>query len=96
MFDTKSRYYSLADAYTLPSDQEGVVLYKRRRFIPRSLPPNNTMLRVNTGDRLDLIASRTLGDPLLFWRIADANEDMNPFTLTRPSGKSLRIPQYVK
>jgi nucleoid-associated protein YgaU len=45
---------------------------------------------VKQSDRLDLIAARTLGDPLLFWRIADANDAMNPFDLL--TRRALRIP----
>jgi nucleoid-associated protein YgaU len=42
-------------------------------------------------DRLDLIAARTLGDPLLFWRIADANLALDPFDLVEP-GRALTVP----
>ena len=44
------------------------------------------------GERLDLVAYRTLGDPLQFWRIADANDAVNPFDLDEPSGQILRVP----
>ncbi len=43
------------------------------------------------GDRLDTIAARTLGDPLLFWRLADASGAMNPDDLERP-GTLLVVP----
>lgn len=67
---------------------------------PPSLPP--PLIReemqllvevtVTQGDRLDLIASRTLGNPEHFWRICDANNAMNPFDLTAEIGRTLRIP----
>ena len=36
------------------------------------------------GDRLDLLAARLLGDAELWWRIADANPELDPEELTRP------------
>ena len=49
---------------------------------------------VSQGDRLDLIAARTLGTPELFWMLCDANTAMNPFDLTgdRAIGLKLRVP----
>jgi nucleoid-associated protein YgaU len=49
---------------------------------------------VTEGDRLDLIAFRTLGDPEIFWRICDANDAMNPFDLVADGeiGRKLRVP----
>jgi hypothetical protein len=46
---------------------------------------------VAQSDRLDLITYRTLGDPEAFWRVADANNAMNPTELEQP-GVTLRIP----
>jgi hypothetical protein len=47
---------------------------------------------VAQSDRLDLIASRTLGDSEQFWRVADANNAMHPLDLTEVVGRVLRIP----
>ena len=47
---------------------------------------------VTQGDRLDLIAYNTLGDPEQFWRICDANNAMNPVELTAEAGKTVRVP----
>jgi hypothetical protein len=46
---------------------------------------------VTEGDRLDMITFRTLGDPLHFWRVCDANNAMNPVELTAEPGRKLRI-----
>lgn len=65
--------------------------YKRRRFLPHG--ENMPLLAEITpiqGDRLDLIAFRTLGDPELFWRICDANNAMNPEDLIEP-GRIIRV-----
>jgi hypothetical protein len=46
------------------------------------------------GDRLDIIASKFLGDPSLWWVIMDYNDDVHsPFELV--PGQELRIPVHV-
>ena len=92
MFDFTSRYY-LIETATHAAPGGRIFPYKRRRF----LPPGEALARlaeavVTQGDRLDLITARTLGDPEQFWRIADANEAMNPFGLTEEVGRRLRVP----
>lgn len=92
MFDFTSRYYTIENAtFTTPDGR--TVAYKRRRF----LPSGNTLpllaeVTVMQDERLDLVAFRALGDPLQFWRIADANDAMDPFDLVEPSGQRLRVP----
>jgi hypothetical protein len=92
MFDTTSRYFSIT-TFTLTRPDGQIVAFKGRRFLPqgKSLP-----LLVETpvvqGDRLDLITTRTLGDPEQYWRICDANDCMNPEDLTSESGHTLRVP----
>lgn len=92
MFEPTSRYYALETAsFTMPDGR--VVTYKRRRFLPRS--DDHQILAevaVQPGERLDLIAARTLGDPEAFWRIADANDAVDPTELTDEPGRLLRIP----
>ena len=92
MFDQSSRYYNLETA-TRTTIDGSTVAYKRRRFLPRGEGmPLLTEATVAQGDRLDLITARTLGDPLHFWRICDANNSMNPRDLTENPGGTLRIP----
>jgi hypothetical protein len=38
---------------------------------------------VTEGDRLDNITAHYLGDPEQFWRVADANNAMNPTDLVK-------------
>ncbi|VVB52072.1 Uncharacterised protein [uncultured archaeon] len=92
MFEHTSRYYTLETAtFTTPDDR--IVVYKRRRFLPRGADmPLLVEVPVTQGDRLDLITARTLGDPEQFWRICDANNTMNPVDLTAEPGKVLRVP----
>jgi hypothetical protein len=92
MFDYTSRYQDIETAtLTLPDGR--VAVYKRRRFLPRGATrPLLVEVTVTEGDRLDLITARTLGDPEHFWRVADANDAMNPFDLTAEAGRVLRVP----
>jgi len=92
MFEPTSRYYALETAtYATPDGR--VVAYKRRRFLPRREEmPLLVEVTVTEGDRLDLIAARTLGDPEQFWRVCDANDAMNPLDLTAEPGRTLRVP----
>jgi len=92
MFDHTSRYFPLeTTTYTLADGRQ--VSHKRRRFLPQgeSLPLLVELI-ITRGDRLDLLAAKTLGDPLQFWRIADANNTMHPDTLTAEPGAMLRVP----
>ena len=92
MFEHTSRYYDLETAtYTAPDGR--VVAYKRRRFLPRGEEmPLLAEVTVTRGDRLDLIAARTLGDPEQFWRVCDANDAMHPASLMAEPGRTLRVP----
>lgn len=92
MFEYTSRYYRIENGtWTAPDGRE--IAYKLRRFLPQG--ENLTLLlevTVTQGDRLDLIAARTLGDPEQFWRICDANNAMDPLELTREPGQTIRVP----
>jgi hypothetical protein len=91
MFDPNSRYYNLK---TLVLKKLGgrELAYKERRFLPRAeTMPLLAEVTVVQGDRLDLITLRTLSDPEQFWRIADANNAMDPMELTNEPGRRLRV-----
>ena len=92
MFDPSSRYHGLPVlTCTAPTGQ--TIPYVARRFCPQgdTLPVLAEAL-VGDRDRLDLVAARTLGNALLAWRIADANDAMDPADLTAEPGRRLRIP----
>lgn len=92
MFEPTSRYANLKTAtYTAADGRE--ISYVRRRFLPQGeSQPLLVEATVINGDRLDLITNRTLGDPEQFWRVADANNAMNPVDLTGEPGRILRVP----
>jgi hypothetical protein len=93
MFDNTSRYEPIETAvYVGPDGRE--IAYKRRRFLPQGQAlPLLVEETVIQGDRLDLVTARTLGVPEAFWRVADANDAMDPFALTEEPGRRLRVPQ---
>lgn len=92
MFDPTSRYYDLQEAeYTLPDGR--VAVYKRRRFLPKPESLETLVeVRIEAGDRIDRITADTLGDPLQFWRIYDANVVLHPSDLIEEIGRRIRIP----
>jgi hypothetical protein len=98
-FPTNSRYYgSSVLQYTTPDGQ--AIPYLMRRFVPQPGPANFVPLArhlVRHGDRLDLIAAKYLGDPLIFWIICDANGAIRPHDLVAQPGSLLTItaPQGV-
>lgn len=87
-----SRYYGAA-IETLTRADGVQVGYLRRRIIPQ--PQVYSSLRyyvVVEGDRLDNLAAKFLGDPLLYWLICDANGISDPDQLTLEPGKTINIP----
>jgi hypothetical protein len=87
-----SRYYGFAvEQATLPDGTQ--VAYLSRRIIPQaSLYGQTQNYNVVVGDRLDNLAARFIGDPILFWMIADANTAFEPHDLTSESGSTIVIP----
>lgn len=96
-FAFTSRYHTVATAELKTVDGKTVV-YLTRRFIP---PAGRTAVlvehTVTSAERLDNITASYLGDPTLFWRIADANGAMKPQELAAAPGAKLKItlPQGV-
>lgn len=90
MFDYTSRYYTLETKKFEDADRN--ITYVKRRFLPQGEEiPVLGEVAVTQGDRLDLFAYRTLGDPEQFWLICDANNAMNPDQLIALK-RSLAIP----
>src|SRR5579863_10051682 len=91
LFLGTSRYYGLSTE-TLTRPDGTIVVYLTRRFLPS--PDLFQLLQEHTvtqDERLDNIAAKFLGDPELFWRIADANGAMRPEDLVQTVGTVLKI-----
>ena len=90
-FPPHSRY-TATEVVTATDDDGTERRYLRRRFIPAT--DNQTVIAehlVVAGDRLDNLAQQYYGDPLLSWRIADANRAQNPGELADVPGRVLHI-----
>ena len=91
LFVPTSRYQGI-DTETLTRADGSTVIYLQRRFVPS--PAAFQLLQEHTvtqNERLDNISAKYLGDPELFWRIADANGAMRPDDLVAMVGRILRI-----
>jgi len=92
-FPADSRYYgSKTLTFVTPSGE--TIAYLARRIVPQPGPPNFATIAQHTvrqGDRLDLIAAKYFGDPLIFWLICDANGAIDPQTLVATTGDVLNI-----
>jgi len=90
--NTTSCYYGAAiRQITLPDGTP--VAFLARRILPQPtiyLSVQNYVVAEN--DRIDNLAARFLGDPLLYWMICDANGVTDPDELTVQAGRSILIP----
>jgi len=87
-----SRYYgATVEFYTRPDGVQ--VAYLQRRIIPQ--PGIYTALKsyaIVDGDRIDNLAYKNLGDPLLYWMICDANVATDPDEIASVPGVTIQIP----
>src|SRR4051812_34546664 len=87
-FPTDSRYHGFA-VLQYPAADGRAIPYLARRIVPQPGAPNFATINryvVQQGDRLDLIAAKYLGDPLMAWLICDANGAMSPDDLVATPG----------
>lgn len=92
-FAPQSRYQGVALAVWRRRPDEPGQAYLRRRFIPS--PSTVTIAGrhvVRSLDRPDTLAAQYFGEPLLYWRIADANAVIDPGELTDTPGRRVVIP----
>lgn len=87
MITSRSRY---VDGDIVPLPEGSVAAF--RNFPATS--PNTVLYTWAEYDRLDRIAARYLGSPLLWWKIMDANPLIQSPTDIRP-GVQIRIPGNV-
>lgn len=92
--------YAMLPKSILPARQSATpVQYRSARLLDSFTPAGEAgdgarLYTVMQGDRLDLVAYKTLGDPTLYWMIADENVCMNPFDLLTV-GAQLKLPPIV-
>lgn len=92
MFEANSRYYKLSTLTYTGSDGRQIP-YVERRFLPRGRDLQVLVeVTVAEGDRLDLIAHRTLGAAEAGWWVSDANDAMHPEELLEEPGEKIHVP----
>ena len=74
------------------ADEPGQVFVTRRFIPPRESVAVAAQHLVRSGERPDSLAAAYLADPLLYWRIADANAVVDPNELTDTLGRRVAIP----
>jgi hypothetical protein len=87
-----SRYASVGQSvWTAPDGRQ--VPYLMRRLLPAAGSlPTAELYTVKLGQRVDNIASATLGDATLSWLLADANLALRPTDLAVP-GSAIQVPR---
>lgn len=89
MFSDRSRYKSVpTETVTLP-DGRTVTAVKLRPLPATTGAP----FAVQEKDRLDLLARTHLEDGTAFWRIADANTELQARRLEGPPGRVIDLPE---
>lgn len=86
-FHTTSRYHGLPTVQATARDGRTVTAVALR-VLPAAVGEPHV---VREEDRLDLIADRTYDDPTRFWRIADANSELEARRLLAP-GREIAVP----
>ncbi len=90
-FPPNSRYHGLPIATLKRAGHEPVPYLTRRFIAQQEILAVVQEHRVTQGDRLDNLAARYLGDPELYWRLADVNRALRPDDLLEPLGRRLLI-----
>jgi hypothetical protein len=92
-FPANSRYDGVPLALYTPNAEEPGIPYVLRRFIPQRREIAIVAEHiVQAAERPDLLAAQVLGDPELYWRLADANVVTDPFELTDTPGVRVVLP----
>ena len=91
-FGPASRYLHVRIGRYVKRAADPGLNYVLRRFIPQQRDIAIVAQHiVQDGERPELIAAQALGDPELYWRLADANAVTDPFELNQV-GRRIAIP----
>jgi hypothetical protein len=92
MFLDTSRYHRVRQE-TVPHRRRGPVTVVALRRLP-STP--GTPATVKQQDRLDVMAQRRYDNPTMFWRIADANTELEARDLVATTGRVITLPEHSR
>lgn len=87
-FLTNSRYAKIDTVAAVATGGRAVTAVKLRR-LPRT---DGAPQVVEERDRIDILAFQQLADNTRFWRIADANSELEAETLTATPGDLVVVP----
>jgi len=90
-YPPNSRYCGVATTTVTLSDGSTAACLTRRVVPQPSAFSTMQIVTIRDGDRLDRMSAQYLGDPLLYWRLCDANDALRPDELTETTGASLLI-----
>lgn len=72
------------------------VAYLGRTLLPLpNIFKQQSTYTVQAGDRLDNVAAKLLGDPLLYWMLLEANGTSDPALLCAAPGQKIIVPAAV-
>ena len=99
-FPMNSRYHGIESTEHVDPDGRAHAHIKRRFLPPSDSLDVLSLHTVADKDRLDNIAFDYFSDPILFWRICDANDAMKPDDILlpidqRPRRLRITLPQGV-
>ncbi len=89
MFMKTSRYFKV-NTVDVPLADGRTVSAVRLRRLP---PTRGEDVVVKGSDRLDLMAWNRLRDPTGFWRVADANTELEANDLAAETGRVIKTPE---
>lgn len=93
MSTSSSRYASVGRAMLQTADGWSIPYLRRRIIAPVDAGQILMTTTLPAGSRLDLVAAKLRGDPLQAWRLADANDLLDPAELDNGTPRALRIPK---
>ena len=88
MFLKNSRYYGLPSVAAKDRSGRDVTAVKLRRL--PATPGDD--YAVTSSDRVDIIADARYSDATRYWRIADANSELEAEELTQQVGRVIEVP----
>ena len=88
MFLETSRYFRQKQVTVVANKGTTVNVVKLRR-LPKV---NGKPTAIEENDRLDIIAQRQYQNPTQFWRVADANTELEANNLVQEVGRIIQIP----
>ena len=89
MFFRGSRYESVT-TLTHATAEGRTIRYKALRIVPE--PRGSLTHGVRQDERLDRVAQDWFGNAELWWRVADANTELDPDALVAEPGRTITVP----